>query len=74
MKVKRTKTPRLSDAGARMLANLVNGRPIGAHLSGRSEHGGAGATEMALRRHGWIDCDSAITDAGRVALANHLRK
>lgn len=65
------KKPRLSDAGAKMLANLVNGLSIGAHLRGVSAFGGTHATEWALRQHGWIDSDGAITPAGRKALANH---
>lgn len=68
------KKPRLSDAGARMLTNLVNGRPMGCHVRGMSAFGGARATECALRQHGWIDIGGAITPAGREALAAYRRR
>jgi hypothetical protein len=51
----------------RMLTNLMSGLPIGNHLRGQSEHGGAQATIQAMRRRGWIDRDMRLTAAGRQA-------
>lgn len=64
-----TKKPRLSDAGAKVLRNLADGRPACIGFVGRSASGGLSGTLVALRRHGWTGSDGEITDAGREALA-----
>lgn len=68
---KPARKPRLTDAGAALLRNRVNGRHLYAHISGMSACGGATGTVAALRRHGWLTRDDEITDDGRAALADY---
>lgn len=63
------KKPRLTDAGARVLHNIAEGRPSYYGITGRSAFGGLGGTMLALKRHGWLARDEEVTDAGREALA-----
>lgn len=62
-----------SPAMARVLINLYRGRPPWDHLYGRSMHGGAGQTEMALHARGWVEGAGrslVLTEAGREQAAH----
>lgn len=50
-----------------MLRNARMGRPLTAGLSGRSAHGGAMGTIIALRKRGYLE-GGTITSAGTAAL------
>lgn len=62
-------TKRISRPMAIALDNIANGREPFCHIRGASQHGGAGGTQFALRRHGLVDKDFNLTEAGREALA-----
>lgn len=49
----------------RMLRNASAGRPLKAGLYGRSAHGGAEHTIVALRKRGYLNMDNEITLAGK---------
>lgn len=51
-----------------MLRNAAEGKPLITGLRGRSEHGGAAWTQMALVRGGLLDRDGRITASGRLAI------
>lgn len=51
----------------------IHGDPM-AHLQGRSAHGGATRTIVALRRLGLLGVAGQITDAGRAALNAYYTK
>ena len=58
---------------ARVLRNLYLGWPPWQHLSGRSMHGGAAQTEVALRQREWcqgLGDEMTLTDAGRERAAD----
>jgi hypothetical protein len=63
-----SKPHKLTQAQRAVLRNLSDGRRWDAHLSGRSEYGGAKSTLMALQRRGYIKA-GAITQEGRDVLA-----
>jgi hypothetical protein len=62
---------KISEPQLLCLKNLAEGRRMGAHLRGQSEHGGFTATLRAMRNRGWVTWEQELTDAGR-ALAVEL--
>lgn len=62
MSEKRRKKWTPSPAGIAMLENVVSGLPTTAGLRGRSEHGGAAWTELALRRHGLLGANGVTVE------------
>lgn len=61
----------LTMAQVRMLNSAETHGYATAHLQGRSAHGGATRTIVALRRLGLLEVAGQITDAGRDALNAH---
>lgn len=61
-----TKKP--SESQIRALKNVMEGRPIDAHIRGRSAHGGFSGTIVSLHRRGWINSQGDITESGRVII------
>ena len=63
--------PKLSAPMLAMLRNASIDRSLTHGLSGRSAHGGAFRTEVALIQRGYLLRDNTITTAGIEALAAH---
>ncbi len=70
---KRDKPKKLTGPMLSMLSNASMGIDLGAGLHGRSAHGGATATEWALRRRGLLDAKGITTD-GYAALIEAKNK
>ena len=59
---------RLTDSMTAMLKCAQDGRGLYSWARGRSQRGGATATEEALKQRGLLSRDGRITDEGRKAL------
>lgn len=59
---------KLTEAQKRALQSAVDHGDPTHHLRGRSEHGGYTKTDIFLVKHGLLNREGRITDAGRAAL------
>lgn len=64
----------LSDPMIAMLRSASAGLPLTTGLRGRSEHGGAVGTEMALKKRGLLDRAGKLTADGYGELAKWSKK